>query len=260
MARRRIDYNNISTVYDERYRFGGPTGIAETLKNLVGNTSTDYVFEVGCGTGYWLARLPTLKFRCGLDFSAGMLAEARRRDASMDLVRGTASVLPFAEQTFDVVICIHALHHFDDPRLFIKEAWRVLRTSGKLAIIGMDPQTEQDRWYIYDYFPGTRETDLTRYPSGIEILGWMDEAGFSRCERYLVARIAHTFHGRAVLKDPILHKNGTSQLSLLTEEAFSTGMARIKEEIQLAEENNREITLSMDITIPMVIGLAGAEA
>ena len=69
----------------------------------------------------------------------------------------------------------------------------MLRRGRALAIVGMDPQTEQDRWYLYDYFPGTRETDLDRYPSGEMILAWMREAGFARCERYLAARIVYDF-------------------------------------------------------------------
>jgi hypothetical protein len=45
----------------------------------------------------------------------------------------------------------------------------------------------------YDYFPGTYETDLARYPSGEMISLWMKEAGFVGCERRIAARIEHDF-------------------------------------------------------------------
>jgi ubiquinone/menaquinone biosynthesis C-methylase UbiE len=257
MEIKRIDYNNISAFYDQRYMCGEPFGIAEALMKLACNSNFHNVLEVGCGTGYWIARLPGYLIRYGLDISMGMLEEARRRDGSIRCVRGIASVLPFRERVFDVVFCIHALHHFEDKPIFISEARRVLLTGGKLGVVGMDPLTEADRWYLYDYFPGTRETDLVRYPPGATIIAWMKEAGYMKCERTIVARIAHDYIGREVLTDPILHKYGTSQLSLLTEDEFSAGMARINEQIQLAEENNSEALFSMNIAISMVTGLAG---
>jgi hypothetical protein len=59
--------------------------------------------------------------------------------------------------------------------------------------------------------------------------------GFAKCERRLAARIVHDFIGREVLNDPALHKDGTSQLSLLNQDAFLDGMAWIEEAIRLAE-------------------------
>ena len=131
----------------------------------------------------------------GLDYSAGMLDKARQRDGALGLLRGSATQLPFRENVFDFVFCVHALHHFDDPPAFIHEAHRMIRRGGALAVIGMDPRTEQDRRYLYDFFAGTYETDLDRYPSGDMILRWMKESGFVRCERRLAARIEHDFTG-----------------------------------------------------------------
>jgi SAM-dependent methyltransferase len=251
---KRVNYDEASTVYDQRYRSGGPTGIAKSLRELACTVEAYRVLEVGCGTGHWLTSMPYCEVRCGLDYSAGMLDQAKQRDGRLRLVRGTATRLPFREGAFGFVFCVHALHHFDDPPAFIDEARRVIRTGGALAITGMDPQTEQDRWYLYDYFPGIYETDLTRYPSGDMILHWMKEAGFVRRERRLAAHIVRDFIGREVLNDPILQKNGTSQLSLLTEDAFVNGMARIREAVQLAERRGEGIVFSTHIALPIVVG------
>jgi SAM-dependent methyltransferase len=251
---KRVSYDQVSAVYDQRYRSGGPVGIAESLRELACKVKAHRVLEVGCGTGHWLALMQNREIRCGLDYSARMLDKARRRDEFLRLIRGTATQLPFSQDVFDLVFCVHALHHFDDPPAFVHEARCVLRPGGALASIGMDPQTEQDRWYLYDYFPGTYETDLARYPSGDMILHWMKEAGFVGCERRIAARIEHDFTGRQVLSDPILQKNGTSQLSLLTEDAFLDGMARIREALQLAERRGEEIAFPTHIALPIVVG------
>ncbi len=257
---RHVDYNGVSASYDRRYRHGGPAGIAASLHELVCKVTAQRVLEVGCGTGYWLTGISDPTIRCGLDLSAGMLDKARQRDRPLDLVRGTASHLPFAKAAFDLVFCVHALHHFDDPPVFIREARRILGHAGALGVIGMDPQTESDRWYLYDYFPGTRETDLARYPSGETILRWMREAGFTGCQRSLAARIVHDFVGREVLDDPVLHKDGTSQFSLLTEEAFREGMARILDSLQSAEREGRTVVFAMDIALPVVTGFVSDAA
>jgi SAM-dependent methyltransferase len=251
---KRVEYDEVSAVYDQRYRSGGPVGIAKSLRELACKVEAHRVLEVGCGTGHWLTLMQNCAIRCGLDYSAGMLDKAKQRDESLRLIRGTATRLPFCEDMFDFVFCVHALHHFDDPPTFVYEARCVLRTGGALAIVGMDPQTEQDRWYLYDYFPGTYETDLARYPSGDMILHWMKEAGFVECECRMAARLEHDFIGREVLSDPVLQKNGTSQLSLLTEDAFVDGMARIGEALQLAERRGEEIVFPTHIALLIVVG------
>lgn len=251
---KRVNYDKVSTVYDQRYRSGGPVGITKSLRELASRVKARRILEVGCGTGHWLTLLRHCDIRCGLDSSAGMLARARHKDGALGFVRGIAAQLPFCDRAFDVVFCVHALHHFDDPLAFMYEARRVLRTGGAFVNIGMDPHTKQDRWYVYDYFPGTYEIDRARYPSGQMIQRWMNEAGFVKCERRLTARITWDFIGRDVLHDPILHKNGTSQLSLLTEEAFAEGMARIRKTLHLAERRGEDIVFTTHIALPSTVG------
>ena len=149
----RVDYDQVSAVYDRRYQAGGPAGIAESLRGLAGQTQGRRMLEVGCGTGHWLARLPAGGIRCGLDCSARMLDKARERDSSLDLVLGTAGRLPFGRGAFDFVFCVHALHHFDDPAAFIRQArwaWSQYRGSGThfLTSRGLPSSCMVSRWIL----------------------------------------------------------------------------------------------------------------
>lgn len=249
-----LNYDEIAEDYDQRYRSGGPAGIAESLRWLAKQIKAQFILEVGCGTGYWLAMMRVCKFRYGLDRSAKLLEKARERDQSLMLIQGVANQLPFGNNSFDLVFCVHALHHFNNPRTFIHEAHRILRKPGILAIIGMDPQLEKDRWYIYDYFPETRGIDLIRYPSGNIILNWMEEADFKRCERRIVASIEYDFIGHEVLNDPILQKEGTSQLLLLSNGEFSKGMGKIESVLHQAELCGERIFFPVHISFPIVYG------
>jgi len=249
-----VDYDKVADEYDQRYQSGAPVGVIEAFHWLAQFIHAYFILEVGCGTGYWLTEIQDCEFRIGIDSSSRMLDKARNRNRSLMLVRGFAEHLPFCDRLFDFVFCVHALHHFFDPKDFIHEARRILRKSGGLAIIGIDPQMEKDLWYVYEFFPGTYETDISRCPSGNTILKWMKEAGFERIERRLAAHFDYDFKGREVLRDPILHKNGTSQLSLLTEEAFNNGMARIREALQIAETQGDELIFPTHISLPIVYG------
>ena len=56
------------------------------------------------------------------------------------------------------------------------------------------------------------------------------------------------------MSDPILQKDGSSQLSLLTADAFVDGMARIRKALQLAKSRGEEIVFPTRIALPAVVG------
>ncbi|CAN5157191.1 hypothetical protein BH18CHL2_BH18CHL2_00260 [soil metagenome] len=94
------------------------------------------VLDVAKGTGLVAAELRR-RSDCrvvGLDQSAGMLAVAARRGASL-LVRGRAEALPFADAIFDRVTFAYLLRDVDDPAATLGELARVLRPGGRLAAL-----------------------------------------------------------------------------------------------------------------------------
>ncbi|HEV8717779.1 MAG TPA: methyltransferase domain-containing protein [Candidatus Binatia bacterium] len=255
MAAARVNYDQIASTYDQRYTVSQFAGIATALRSLVQDVDAERVLEVGCGTGRWLAELqPVTRQVYGIDLSLGMLQQARQRLQSLSLICGHASRLPFPDAGFDLIFCVNAFHHFPQPRVFISEARRLLRPGGALAITGMDPHAGRDRWYLYDYFVGTQDTDLRRFSSSGTILDWMVAAGFERVEWRVVEHIMGQHIGQAVLEDPILQKHGTSQLALLTDEAYAAGMARIKSALSETEATGRTPVFPVDISLTIVTG------
>jgi ubiquinone/menaquinone biosynthesis C-methylase UbiE len=72
-----VDYDAVSTDYDQRYDRDGHAGVADALTTFV-DTGAGGVLEVGCGTGHWLAWLAErgADRLAGIDASADMLAKA----------------------------------------------------------------------------------------------------------------------------------------------------------------------------------------
>ena len=250
-----VDYDCIAPAYNRRFAHGGSGGEADALAALIRRLQATRILEVGCGTGHWLAGLSALTAQAfGLDLSAGMLAQARRHAHPLHLVRGRAGQLPFPAASFDLVYCVNAIHHFQQRQAFVSGARRLLRPGGALAVVGMDPRVHRYRWYVYDYFEDTYDVDLTRFPSWGTTVDWMAAAGFERIEWQVVQQIVDEKEGREVLADPFLEKDATSQLTLLSDEAYAAGLRRIENALEAAEAAGETPIFSTDLLIAMVVG------
>ena len=180
----------------------------------------------------------------------------RRRNnlPPLKLANGSAVQIPYKDSAFDLVYVVDAIHHFGDHKAFINEAFRVLKPGGALAVIGHDPHEGTSKWYIYDYFDGVYDTDLRRYPAGRSVRKWMEGSGFQTISSRNVEHILNVHMDASVLHDPFLKQNASSQLALLSEETYKTGIEKIKLAIAEAQQRNAQITFSSDIYVKMFLG------
>lgn len=102
------------------------------------------VLEVAPGPGYFAIEMarPGRLHVTGLDISHTFVEiareNARQACVRVDFRQGNASDMPFAERSFDLIICQAAFKNFSQPGKAINEMYRVLRKGG-MAII-------QDMW------------------------------------------------------------------------------------------------------------------
>lgn len=105
----------------------------EWVVNSVGWRGDETVLDVGCGSGSYFTALqkyyPDLTYH-GMDFSIGML---EKHPASNNLALAEAQTLPYADESFDVVMANHMLYHLPDINLALLELRRVLRPGGVLV-------------------------------------------------------------------------------------------------------------------------------
>jgi demethylmenaquinone methyltransferase/2-methoxy-6-polyprenyl-1,4-benzoquinol methylase len=69
-----------------------------------------------------------------LDFSAGMVAEGRKRHPELTFVEGDAEALPFPPSSFDAVTISFGLRNVNNPQLALGEMYRVLKPGGRVVI------------------------------------------------------------------------------------------------------------------------------
>jgi malonyl-CoA O-methyltransferase len=112
------------------------------VRAAVGDVRGLTVLDLGCGTGrhaLWLAAAGAAV--TGVDFSEGMLAEARRKpgaEAIRFIVHDLHLPLPFAAE-FDLVVSGLVLEHLRELDGFFAEARRVLRPGGRAVVSAMHP-------------------------------------------------------------------------------------------------------------------------
>jgi len=107
---------------------------ADPLLDAVDLNPGANLLDNACGSGY----VTQLAFErgaavTGADFSAAMLAEARRLHPLVRFEQADAEALPYADQSFDAVVINFGVHHFPFPEQALMEARRVLRSSGRVA-------------------------------------------------------------------------------------------------------------------------------
>ncbi len=253
----RNDYSSISDKYDRRYEINSLKDVEKTLRGLIAETGARRALEIGCGTGYWLKTLlPHVEQIIGLDSSIGMLRRAFDLTGSIELVCGSADYPPFAENSFDLIFVVNALHHFKDKQGFIDQSRRLLRSRGALATIGLDVPSAIGHWVIYDYFPGTIEYDQSRFPQWEKIQSWMHSAGLVVQPMRTVEHIRIEKRGRAILEDHFIQRYGTSQFMGLTDAQYRAGIERIKSTIDRAETRGEEAVFRADLSLKVVVGYA----
>jgi ubiquinone/menaquinone biosynthesis C-methylase UbiE len=127
----------------------------ENYKDLARRTAKQLpagsrVLEVAPGPGYYaieLAKLGSYEIT-GLDISKTFVeiatANAAKAGVRVDFRRGNASNMPFANESFDFLVCTAAFKNFTEPKRALEEMHRVLRPGGQALIVDLRRDASQE--------------------------------------------------------------------------------------------------------------------
>ncbi len=106
----------------------------EPLLDAAGVSNGARLLDVATGPGYVAAAAAKRGASAvGLDFSAAMVALARRQYPEAKFQEGDAEQLPFPDGSFDAVVTNFGLLHLGMPEKALQEAHRVLRSGGRIG-------------------------------------------------------------------------------------------------------------------------------
>ncbi len=109
------------------------------------------LLDCGCGTAPMLSLLHEKypkKHYTGIDLTPKMIEMAKAKNMQgVEFVVGDCEKLPFAENSFDAVICCESFHHYPNPQDFFNSVYRVLRPNGRLILRDMTMNSAPVRWF-----------------------------------------------------------------------------------------------------------------
>ena len=156
----------------------GVFGVREDdIGSPLGDVAGLDVVELGCGTAYFSAQLAYRGARpVGVDPTPAQLATARRMQVAggpvFPLVEAPAERVPLPDASFDLAFSEYGASLWADPAMWVPEAARLLRPSGRLVFL-----TNSVIAYLCSPDTGVIVEALQRPQFGMYRARWPDEAG-----------------------------------------------------------------------------------
>lgn len=125
--------------------------------------------EVGVGSGFFASKLGV---EFGIDPAESCLRMASNR--GVKVVRGVGESLPFRGDSFDFVLYVATLCFLGDPSAALMEAWRVLKSHGKVIVCFIPEDSPWGRFYLKKKATGHRfykYASFLRFGEVVRLLG-----------------------------------------------------------------------------------------
>jgi len=180
------------------------------IVQAIGQTS-GALLDVGCGPG-WLsiyAAAGNPELDCvGIDSSETMIALANRnkgRRLNATFREMDAREIVYPEDTFEHVVCVQTMHHWEDPDAILAEIFRVLLPGGRAWLYAADSDAEVPADWIErrGFWPPDAYVQAMWRRHSLDAAGWEDI--LARLRRLGWASVdvgSHGFYRRVVAEKP----------------------------------------------------------
>ncbi len=143
----KTSYRFIAPIYDVILERSTSGARQRNLARLPQQGSLQVLIN-GAGTGLDFPFLPPCHEYTALDLTGAMLARSLDRGASLNMARvqGDSMSLPFADESFDVVVLHLILAVVPRPDMCLAETARVLKPGGRILLFDKFLQRGQQAW------------------------------------------------------------------------------------------------------------------
>jgi ubiquinone/menaquinone biosynthesis C-methylase UbiE len=214
MKREYVAFSGI--VADNYDQYLGPIFFEPYAIDLVKNINApgvNSILEIACGTGRVTKHLrnifPSPVKLIASDLNGDMLAVARSfvNDDSVEFVEADAQSLPFAENSFDVVVCQFGFMFMPDKSKAFGEAFRVLKKNGQFVFNTWDaleknPASDLADKAIMEFFE--KDSSFFSVPFSMhndrELKKLLQDAGFNNIDIHHTTILAETDSALTIAK------------------------------------------------------------
>ncbi|MFS0823978.1 class I SAM-dependent methyltransferase [Bacillus sp. 1P02SD] len=234
-----------SYVTSEGHRKGGDL---QTLVSLADTKGTELALDIATGGGHTANALAPLVGKViAFDLTPEMLAAAEKfikgnGHQNVEFVEGDAENLPFSDQTFDIVSCRIAPHHFPNIASFVSEVSRVLKTGGQF-LLDDNVAPENDEFdEFYNMVEKKRDYSHFRAWKKSEWFQMLENEGFEIQELY---RFEKTFEFESWCDRMHLSDSEKSELT----DYMLNASSKIKQKFRIQVENNTIISFQGEAVV-----------
>ncbi|NVN99906.1 MAG: methyltransferase domain-containing protein [Geobacteraceae bacterium] len=159
----------------------------QTLINLSGVCSDDTVLDVACGPGLVACEFARHAGHVtGVDITPAMIEQAKKRQQEQQLENitwaiGEAVPLPYADNSFSLVITRYSFHHLLTPEKALSEMIRVCRPGGRVMVA--DVAVESSKSEFYDQLEIMRDPSHTHALTHEEFAAFFQDSGLLDCRQ-----------------------------------------------------------------------------
>ena len=110
------------------------------------------LLDAGCGPAPMISLLSEKypdRHYTGLDLTPAMIEQAKKKNIpNATFVVGDCENFPFADDSFDAIICSMSFHHYPNPQAFFDSVKRCLRTGGRLILRDVTSDNKMIIWFM----------------------------------------------------------------------------------------------------------------
>ncbi|MBZ4672748.1 MAG: Methyltransferase type 11 [Deferribacteraceae bacterium] len=198
------------------------------IKNYFKDKKFELILDIATAAGH-CSKVFECNLKVGIDLSINMLNTARN-EFGLIPVCASAMQIPFLDQTFDLVSCRIAMHHFENPELFFSESHRILKDKGILVLVDSIVDVEDGYLNTIEYF---RDNTHIRSLTVKEVINY---ANNFRLLNYVQIKRKHNFY------DWAKRLNVDDEKVKQIEAKFIALPEKIKQELAVCIENGRVIS------------------
>jgi ubiquinone/menaquinone biosynthesis C-methylase UbiE len=191
--------------------------------------------DIATGGGHMAGALaPHVTWMFATDITPNMLAAARRHltskgYANVGYVIADAEQLPFLDESFDVVTCRIAAHHFPHPDVFVGEVRRVLKPGGRFLLVDNVAPEDDDCANFLNTFEKMRDISHGRCLKVSEWTRTLHEQGLTVVRQQQMRKTLEFEPWMQRMADSEEHRHAVEQYLLLAtdkqKQTFSIGIS-----------------------------------
>ncbi|MCE1225523.1 MAG: methyltransferase domain-containing protein [Geobacteraceae bacterium] len=157
------------------------------LLELTRPTAEDTVLDLACGPGLLACAFARQAGQVtGMDLTPAMLEQAAKRQQEQGLTNlvwqlGDVQALPYADDSFSLVITRYSFHHLLDPQQTLAEMIRVCKPGGQVLVA--DVALPAEKAAAYDYLELLRDPSHTHALTTAEFSALFLNSGLHDCRQ-----------------------------------------------------------------------------